>query len=318
MSAIESTSDYAAVLRPDVDNLIFDFVIPTAGHRVVDTEGTLTSCVTQKDFFTKKCGDFTNIYYGKTLTEASAASFPKAIAIKKIRFDPKNMEIGQSIVRMLALANEKWSLLNHPNISPIWLLRSSKSTEPIPAFAMPWFDNGNVLDFTHRHPHINKLNIVKQIANAIGYIHAMGEVHGNIVPANVLIADGGIPCLSDVGMNNRLLKVIYNNGWPVPSGWVFKALEELFPQCDPAVFRNTKAMDVYSFACTIFTIFTSKLPFSPRPYGKGMKEKMAGGRSIEKPAEISSLVWSLLQRCLSYNPDHRPSMAEVELELMMM
>jgi hypothetical protein len=37
MSSIESTNDYAAVaLRPDVDNLIFDFVIPTAGHRVVD------------------------------------------------------------------------------------------------------------------------------------------------------------------------------------------------------------------------------------------------------------------------------------------
>jgi serine/threonine protein kinase len=118
---------------------------------------------------------------------------------------------------------------------------------------------------------------------------------------------------------------------------VFKALEELSPQCDPAVFRNTEAMDVYSFACTVFTvslctelfgnsafihpcpqIFTSKLLFSPRPYGKGMKEKMAGGRSIGKPAEISILVWSLLQRCLSYNPDHRPSMAVVESELMMM
>jgi len=75
--------------------------------------------------------------------------------------------------------------------------------------------------------------------------------------ANVLITDDGIPCLSDVGMNNRLLKVIYNNSWPVPSGWVFKALEELSPQCDPAEFRNTKAMDVYSFACTVFTVSLS-------------------------------------------------------------
>jgi serine/threonine protein kinase len=156
--------------------------------------------------------------------------------------------------------------------------------------------------------------------------------------ANVLITDDGIPCLSDIGMNNRLLKVTYNNAWPVPSGWVFKAPEELFLQCDPAVFRNTKAMDVYSFACTVFTvslyaelfdnsafvypcrpqIFTSKPPFSPRPYGKGMKEKMAGAHSIGKPAEMSNLMWSLLQRCLSYNPDHRPSMAVVESELMMM
>ena len=26
---------------------------------------------------------------------------------------------------------------------------------------MPWFDNGNVLDFVYRHPHIDKLSIVR-------------------------------------------------------------------------------------------------------------------------------------------------------------
>jgi hypothetical protein len=106
----------------------------------------------------------------------------QTIAIKRFRFDPKNMKIGWSIVRVrtihtfyrcsiykthsvvsqtLELANDKWSLLNHPNIKPIWLLRSSTSAETILAFAMPWFDNGNVLDFAYRRPHINKLNIVR-------------------------------------------------------------------------------------------------------------------------------------------------------------
>jgi hypothetical protein len=38
MSSIESTNDYAAVplLRSDVDNLIFDFMIPTAGREIFD------------------------------------------------------------------------------------------------------------------------------------------------------------------------------------------------------------------------------------------------------------------------------------------
>ena len=153
-----------------------------------------------------------------------------------------------------------------------------------------------------------------------------------------MIANDGRPCLSDVGMNARLFKVIYSNGWPLPSGWVFKALEELSPQSDPAVFMTTRAMDVYSFACTAFTvslfseffgnssslnpyrqqIFTSKLPFTSRPYGRGMNEKMAGGGSIGQPVQISGLVWGLLQRCLSYNPDNRPSMATVVSELMLM
>ena len=70
-------------------------------------------------------------------------------------------------------------------------------------------------------------------------------------------------------------------------------------------------------ACYI-QIFTSKLPFSPKPYGRGMNEKMAGGRSIEKPAEISGSLWRILRRCFSCDPYDRPSIATVAAELMMM
>jgi len=299
-------------LAPD-DNLYFNLMVHTPGD---NRTCTLTVRATQKDSYFKKCGDFTNIYYGEICTKAAAVFISKNIAIKRIRFDPKDNDIKRSILTMLELRKDKWALLNHPNISPTWPLMSS--TGPIPAVAMPWFGNGNVLDFTHRWPHINMLIIVKPIAGAVQYIHTMGEVHGNIVPANVLIADNGKPYLSDVGVNSHMLKVTYSNNWPIPSDWVFKAMEELSPQDDPAVFRITKAMDTYAFACTVYAIFTSKPPCSPKPYGKGMNEKIAGGCSIQKPAEISSSLWKLLQRCLSYDPNDRPSMATVAAELMTM
>ena len=111
---------------------------------------------------------------------------------------------------------------------------------------------------------------VKQVAQAISYIHSIGIVHGNIVPvrdcpfcmtiglmtsqANVMINDAGMPCLCDVDLDARLRKVIYNAAWPVPSGWQFKAPEELSPPCDPSIFSVTKEMDVYAFASTIYTV----------------------------------------------------------------
>ena len=109
---------------------------------------------------------------------------------------------------------------------------------------------------------------VKQVAQAISYIHGMGIVHGNIVPvrdrqfcmlielmtsqANVMIDDAGVPCLCDVGLGARLRKVIYSAAWPVLSNWPFKAPEELSPSCDPSVFSVTKEMDVYAFASTLY------------------------------------------------------------------
>ena len=102
------------------------------------------------------------------------------------------------VAQTLALAEHKWSTLNHPNICHIWSLTSSN--QPTTAVAMSWFGNGNIVNFMQQHQRIDKLLIVcpvislwkivfwsswdqiKQVASAIAYIHAVGEVHGNIVP----------------------------------------------------------------------------------------------------------------------------------------
>jgi len=204
-----------------------------------------------------------------------------------------------------------WSLLKHPNICHTWLLTSS--TGCIPAVAMPWFDNGNIVDFIRQNISIDKLNIVKQIANAIGYIHTLGKVHGNILPSNVMITDDGRPCITDVGLNARLSRIKYNGPWPIPSGWMFKAPEELSPQFDSSIFSPTKQMDVYAFASTVYSIFTLKPPFPIKSYG--IVAKIIHGHEPEKPIEISGPMWNLLHKCWSYNPEDRPSMTAIESAL---
>ena len=62
------------------------------------------------------------------------------------------------MVQILALTEQKWSMLNHPNICRTWALTSSN--RPVTAIAMPWFSNGNILDFTRQHQAIDKLVIV--------------------------------------------------------------------------------------------------------------------------------------------------------------
>jgi len=260
------------------------------------------------DCLVRKCGDFSDIYSGEVSTQAPYDTVPKRVAIKRFR----DHCIRQGILSILADPEDMWLLLKHPNICPIWVLTSS--TELIPAIAMPWFANGNVVDFICKNNTINKLDIVKQVANAVAYIHSMGGVHGNILPSNIMITDHGRPCISDVGLNARLSRIKYSGAWPIPSGCMFKAPEELSPQVDSSTFLITKEMDVYAFASTVYTIFTSKPPFPSKPYGRAMRIK-ACGRVPKKPVEISGPLWNLLKRCWSYNPEDRRSMAEIEIEL---
>jgi len=263
--------------------------------------------VVVKDGLVKKCGDFTSIYAGEVLTEAPHDTVPKRVAIKWFR----DHNIRQGFLSTLADAEDERLLLNHPNICRTWSLTSS--ADRIPAVAMSWFGNGNVVDFICKNIGIDKLNIVKQIANAIQYVHAIDKVHGNILPSNVMITDDGRPCISDVGLNARLSRIKYSDAWPIPSGWMFKAPEELSPQFDSCIFSPTKEMDVYAFASTVYSIFTSKPPFPIKPYGR--VTTIIRGHVPEKPIEISGPLWNILNKCWSYHPEDRPSMAEIELAL---
>lgn len=152
-----------------------------------------------------------------------------------------------------------------------------------------------------------------------------------------MVTDDGRACLSDVGMHTQLSKIayIYNGAWPVPDGWMYKAREELLAEYDdPLDLVHTKAMDVYAFASTTYTvnsihyhhhfiyldisctqIFTLKPPFNKKSYRRGLIRVLSGTHVLEKPAQITDALWDLLTSCWAPLPEDRPSMVEVKVKL---
>ncbi|GGS57445.1 serine/threonine protein kinase [Streptomyces parvus] len=144
--------------------------------------------------------------------------------------------------------------------------------------------------------------LTAQIADALAASHADGVVHRDLKPANVLLdeRDGGMtPMLTDFGIarladSPGLTRTHEFVGTPA---YVAPESAEGRPQ--------TSAVDVYGAGILLYELVTGRPPF-------------AGGTALEvlhrhlseeprRPSTVPGPLWTVIERCLSKDPDRRPS-----------
>lgn len=87
-----------------------------------------------------------------------------------------------------------WPRLHHANVLPVHGF--SLSTIPL-CVVSPWMENGNILEYTRKHPEVNRMSLVSpvpprpkicihlvsqlvDVAYGLRYLHKIDQVHGNI------------------------------------------------------------------------------------------------------------------------------------------
>ncbi|OKJ76028.1 serine/threonine-protein kinase [Streptomyces sp. CB02460] len=144
--------------------------------------------------------------------------------------------------------------------------------------------------------------LTAQIADALAASHADGVVHRDLKPANVLLADpdGAMrPMLTDFGIarladSPGLTRTHEFVGTPA---YVAPESAEGRPQ--------TSAVDIYGAGILLYELVTGRPPF-------------AGGTALEvlhrhlseeprRPSTVPESLWTVIERCLSKDPDRRPS-----------
>ncbi|MFE7627436.1 protein kinase [Streptomyces sp. NPDC057509] len=144
--------------------------------------------------------------------------------------------------------------------------------------------------------------LTAQIADALAASHADGVVHRDLKPANVLLADpdGEMhPMLTDFGIarladSPGLTRTHEFVGTPA---YVAPESAEGRPQ--------TSAVDIYGAGILLYELLTGRPPF-------------AGGTALEvlqrhlseeprRPSTVPAPLWTVIERCLSKDPDRRPS-----------
>lgn len=144
--------------------------------------------------------------------------------------------------------------------------------------------------------------LTAQIADALAASHADGVVHRDLKPANVLLRQNGgqmHPLLTDFGIarladSPGLTRTHEFVGTPA---YVAPESAEGRPQ--------TSAVDIYGAGILLYELVTGRPPFG----GGSALEVLHQHLSAEprRPSTVPDPLWTVIERCLSKNPDLRPS-----------
>jgi TolB-like protein len=185
-------------------------------------------------------------------------SLSRRVAIKVL---PAAFTRDPARVRRFADEARAASALNHPNIVTVYGVgefqgRKYIATELVEGETLRARMGGGVM------PLDQALDIVRQLANALGAAHAAGIVHRDVKPENVMIRPDGYVKLLDFGVAKLLASGAPAAGHPIgrtATGVAVGTLDYMAPEQASGAPVDARA-DIYSLSVVMCEMLTGALP----------------------------------------------------------
>ena len=142
-----------------------------------------------------------------------------------------------------------------------------------------------------------------QVASALAAAHAVGIVHRDVKPGNILIAEDGTALISDFGIARAL-----GDATLTTSGMVHGTPAYLAPEVARGNEANF-ASDVFSLGATLYSVMEGAPPFGTDENSIALLHRVASGQ-FPPPQRCGQLTPVILEM-LSADPDARPHMRSV-------
>jgi len=232
------------------------------------------------------------------------------VAVKVLRLTLNDDSAAQQKLRQsLEDQLEIWCALKHPNI--VDFLGFSYDVPFPAAIILPYFADGNSLDYIKKYPTADVLHLLHGAARGLEYLHHQNPpiIHADVCACNVLVENGDsrlvdfglVPALSNRSFTT--INVLNRVRWQAPE--VFLTEDE-----DDLPF-NLKT-DIFSFAMLAIELVTKDRPFNHRKIDTVVIVDITMNKRPHKPVSVlADKLWSLLEKCWAEAPDNRPSISAV-------
>ncbi|GLB37866.1 putative protein tyrosine kinase [Lyophyllum shimeji] len=222
--------------------------------------------------------------------------------------------------KVIAKESILWGQLSHPNVLPFYGLFEFDGKL---ALVSPWMEH-NLTEYLVAKPDANRLLLALDVVEGLRFLHDRKIVHGDLKGANILVNRSGSACLADFGISSVLCPdvAVISTVCSVHSagGTLLWQSPELMD--NP---RNTKASDVYAWACVAYQIFVGELPLQhlveSRPHDtEWIKREIKSGERPSRPPDsspswngwgLTEQIWGLMKECWAAIPAARPTADDV-------
>ncbi|OCF78736.1 TKL protein kinase [Kwoniella mangroviensis CBS 8886] len=207
-----------------------------------------------------------------------------------------------------------WCRLDSEFVLPFF--GASSAVGPPPWFLVsPWMKNGRITDYIRSDAgsKVDRIALIHRVAQGMEYLHSRDVVHGDLKGQNILIDDEGRPRLCDFGLSQIKIDITSKSANPTEGESNAGTLRFLPPERLKSS-PMTKECDVYSFAMTIYQIYSGEIPFAALDAYNAKMSILEGVR----PPQISDIpdqLYGLMTRCWAADPRIRPSFEEITAEL---
>jgi tRNA A-37 threonylcarbamoyl transferase component Bud32 len=209
--------------------------------------------------------------------------------------------------------------LNHPNIVPIYDVGEG---EGLVWYVMAFVEGESVRMRVEREGPFTAAQtrrIIREVAWALGYAHARGIIHRDIKPDNVLLERGtGRAIVTDFGIAKIAEGDTPAGGASATApGMILGSLMYMAPEQAIGEGEIDGRIDIYALGLTGYHMLAGHPPFD-RPTVFSVATRIAKGVTPDWdaiPQPLEPTLRSLLEKCVSADPDDRWQSAEAILEV---